>query len=39
LFEDVIHHARNGTPVSGTLHRNAAEKREDLHDMGRHCTR
>ena len=33
LFEDAIQHARNGTPVSGTLHRNAAEKREELQDV------
>jgi len=25
LFEEAIHHARNGTPLSGTLHRNAVE--------------
>jgi gamma-glutamyltranspeptidase/glutathione hydrolase len=33
LFEDAIHHAKNGTAVSGTLHRNAAEKRSELEDI------
>ncbi|NKB22750.1 MAG: gamma-glutamyltransferase, partial [Alphaproteobacteria bacterium] len=30
LFEDAIQHARNGTPVSGTLHRNTADKLSEL---------
>ena len=33
LFEDAIHHAKNGTPVSGTLHRNITDKREELQDI------
>lgn len=33
LFEDAIQHARNGAPVSGTLHRNAAEKRPELENV------
>ncbi|MGB0577369.1 MAG: gamma-glutamyltransferase family protein [Alphaproteobacteria bacterium] len=33
LFEDAIQHARNGTPVSGTLHRNAAGKLDELKDV------
>lgn len=33
LFEDAIHHAKNGTPVSGTLHRNMMEKRDELQDV------
>lgn len=33
LFEDAIHHAQNGTPVSGTLHRNAAGKLNELKDV------
>jgi gamma-glutamyltranspeptidase/glutathione hydrolase len=33
LFEDAIQHAKNGTPVSGTLHRNTVEKREELQDI------
>jgi len=33
LFEDAIHHAKNGAPVSGTLHRNAAEKRIELEEV------
>ena len=33
LFEDAIHHAQNGTPVSGTLHRNAAGKLDELKEV------
>lgn len=33
LFEDAIHHAKNGTPVSGTLYRNCTEKLEELIDI------
>ncbi len=33
LFEDAVEHARTGTPVSGTLHRNAAGKLEELKDV------
>ena len=33
LYEDAIHHARNGTPVSGTLYRNCTEKLEELIDI------
>lgn len=33
LFEDAVHHARNGTPVSGTLHKNCLEKLEELIDI------
>lgn len=33
LFEDAVHHARNGTPVTGTLYRNCSEKLEELIDI------
>ena len=33
LFEDAVQHARSGTPVSGTLHRNAAGKLSELKDV------
>jgi oxamate amidohydrolase len=33
LFEDAVHHAKNGTPVSGTLRRNAAGKLNELKDV------
>lgn len=33
LFEDAIQHAKNGAPVSGTLHRNLVEKRDELQDV------
>ena len=33
LFEDAVEHARSGTPVSGTLHRNASGKLEELKDV------
>ena len=33
LLEDAIHHAKNGVPVSGTLHRNATEKFDELQNV------
>jgi len=33
LFEDAIQHAKNGAPVSGTLHRNTQEKQAELEDI------
>jgi gamma-glutamyltranspeptidase/glutathione hydrolase len=33
LFEDAVHHAKNGAPVTGTLYRNCTEKLEELIDI------